>query len=45
MNHINETLEKNESTKVDGILGNDIISKYDGIISFREKKIYLKLDL
>ena len=45
MNHINETLEKNESTKVDGILGNDIINKYDGIISFREKKIYLKLDL
>lgn len=45
MNHINETLKKNESTKVDGIIGNDILSKYDGIISFREKKIYLKLNL
>ena len=44
MNHINETLQENESIKIHGIIGNDILSKYGAIISFTEKKIYLKLD-
>ena len=44
MNHINETLQENESIKIHGIIGNDILSKYGAIISFNEKKIYLKLD-
>ena len=44
MNHINETLKENESIKIHGIIGNDILSKYGAIISFTEKKIYLKLD-
>ena len=44
MNHINETLKENESIKIHGIIGNDILSKYGAIINFAEKKIYLKLD-
>ena len=44
MNHINETLQENESIKIHGIIGNDILSKYGAIINFTEKKIYLKLD-
>ena len=45
MNHINETLKENESIKIHGIIGNDIMSKHEAIISFSEKKIYLKLNL
>ena len=45
MNHINETLKENESIKIHGIIGNDIMSKHEAIVSFSEKKIYLKLDL
>ena len=45
MDHINETLKENESIKIHGIIGNDIMNKYEAIISFSEKKIYLKLDL
>lgn len=45
MNHINKTLKENESIKIHGIIGNDILSKHEGIINFSEKKIYLKLDL
>ena len=45
MDHINETLMENESIKIHGIIGNDIMSKHEAIISFSEKKIYLKLDL
>jgi hypothetical protein len=44
MKHINDTLQENESIKIHGIIGNDILSKYGAIISFNEKKIYLKLD-
>ena len=45
MNHINETLKENESIKIHGIMGNDIMSKHEAIICFSEKKIYLKLNL
>jgi len=45
MDHINETLMENESIKIHGIIGNDIMSKHEAIVSFSEKKIYLKLDL
>ena len=45
MNHINETLQENESIKIHGIIGNDIMSKHEAVISFSEKKIYLKLNL
>ena len=45
MDHINETLNENESIKIHGIIGNDIMSKHEAIISFSEKKIYLKLYL
>ena len=45
MNHINETLKENESIKIHGIIGNDIMGKHEAIVSFSEKKIYLKLDL
>ena len=45
MGHINETLKENEPIKVHGIIGNDIMSKHEAIISFSEKKIYLKLNL
>ena len=45
MNPINETREENECIKIDGIIGNDILNKYEAIINFKLKKIYLKLDL
>ena len=45
MDHINETLKENESIKIHGIIGNDIMNKHEAIISFSEKKIYLKLNL
>ncbi len=45
MNHINETLKENEPIKIHGIIGNDIMNKHEAIISFSEKKIYLKLNL
>ena len=45
MGHINETLKENEPIKIHGIIGNDIMGKYEAIVSFSEKKIYLKLDL
>ena len=45
MNHINENLRENESIKINGIIGNDILNKYEAIINFALKKIYLKSDL
>ena len=45
MGHINETLKENESIKIHGIIGNDIMNRHEAIISFLEKKIYLKLNL
>ena len=45
MGHINETLKENEPIKIHGIIGNDIMSKHGAVISFSEKKIYLKLNL
>ena len=44
MNHINENLRENESIKINGIIGNDILNKYEAIINFALKKIYLKSD-
>tara|TARA_B100000963_G_scaffold328362_1_gene316794 strand:- start:9268 stop:9702 length:435 start_codon:yes stop_codon:yes gene_type:complete len=45
MGHINETLKENESIKIHGIIGNDIMSKHEAIINFTENKIYLKLNI
>ena len=45
MNHINKTIQENESIKIHGIIGNDIMSKHEAVISFSKKKIYLKLNL
>ena len=45
MNHINKTLREHETIKIHGIIGNDILSKYEALINFTERKIYLKLNL
>ena len=45
MDHINKTIKENESIKIHGIIGNDIMDRHEAIISFSEKKIYLKLNL
>ena len=45
MGHINETLKENESIKIHGIIGNDIMNRHEAIINFSEKKIYLRLNL
>lgn len=45
MNHINKTLREHETIKIHGIIGNDILSKYEALINFAERKIYLKLNL
>ena len=45
MNHINKTLREHETIKIHGIIGNDVLSKYEALINFTERKIYLKLNL
>lgn len=39
--HVNESYEKLGLPKIDGVLGSDVMKKYNAVIYYREKKIKL----
>ena len=42
LSHVNKALSKNGAGKVDGVIGADLLKKYNAIINYNEKALYLK---
>lgn len=42
LEHVNSALEKHGSPKIDGVIGADILKKYNAVIDYKGKAIYLK---
>jgi len=42
LSHVNAALYNNGAGKVDGVIGADILKKYNAIINYSEKALYLK---
>ena len=43
MSHINKTFEDQKIEKIDGIIGGDLLKKFNAIIDYNKKSIKLKL--
>ncbi len=42
LSHVNNTLKKNGSAIIDGVIGSDILKKHKALIDYSEKALYLK---
>lgn len=42
LSHVNNTLKKNGSGRIDGVIGADILKKHKALIDYSEKALYLK---
>ncbi len=42
LSHVNSTLKKNGSGRIDGVIGADILKKHKALIDYSEKALYLK---
>lgn len=42
LSHVNDTLKKGGSGRIDGVIGSDILKKHKALIDYSEKALYLK---
>ncbi len=42
LSHVNNTLKKGGSGRIDGVIGSDILKKHKALIDYSEKALYLK---